>query len=172
MRLMLHKFLVFLSKFRERPNVRLSTYICDGVVLPKTCVVGERVKLKGLPGRLPKFGEHVLINDDVVVVGDVTVGNCSRLNHKCFVQDCNHGVYDLPLPDNQPKNLDSTTAPVRIGNHVTIDTMAVVCKGVTIGDGAIVRSGSVVFKDVPAKAVVEGNPARIVGYRKNDVVIK
>lgn len=35
-------------------------------------------------------------------------------------------------------------------------------KGVTIGDGAVVGAGSVVTKDVPANAIVAGNPAKIV----------
>jgi acetyltransferase-like isoleucine patch superfamily enzyme len=37
-----------------------------------------------------------------------------------------------------------------------------VLKGVTIGDGAVVAAGSVVVHDVPARALVAGNPARVV----------
>lgn len=39
---------------------------------------------------------------------------------------------------------------------------ALILKGVTIGDGAIVAAGSVVVRDVPAKAVVAGVPAKVV----------
>ena len=39
---------------------------------------------------------------------------------------------------------------------------AIILKGVTIGDGAIIAAGAVVTKDVPAKCVVAGNPAKVV----------
>ncbi|MCE1557783.1 maltose O-acetyltransferase, partial [Enterobacter hormaechei] len=39
---------------------------------------------------------------------------------------------------------------------------AVINPGVTIGDNAVIASGAVVTKDVPANAVVGGNPAKII----------
>lgn len=53
-------------------------------------------------------------------------------------------------------------APISIGNHVWIGMRAIILKGVTIGDGAVVAAGAVVTKDVPPGAVVAGNPARVV----------
>ncbi|NDJ58631.1 maltose O-acetyltransferase [Enterobacteriaceae bacterium 4M9] len=52
--------------------------------------------------------------------------------------------------------------PVRIGNNVWIGGRAIINPGVTIGDNAVVASGSVVVKDVPANCVVAGNPARVI----------
>ncbi len=57
----------------------------------------------------------------------------------------------------------ASVAPVRIGDHVWIGTRAVVLKGVTIGDGAVIAAGAVVTADVPTGAVVAGVPARVVG---------
>lgn len=54
--------------------------------------------------------------------------------------------------------------PVVIKNKAWIGFNAIILKGVTIGEGAIVAAGSVVTKDVPDYAVVAGNPARIVKY--------
>ena len=56
-----------------------------------------------------------------------------------------------------------SVAPVRIGDRVWVGTRAVVLKGVTIGDGAVVAAGAVVTSDVPAGTVVAGVPARVVG---------
>ncbi len=56
-----------------------------------------------------------------------------------------------------------SVAPVRIGDRVWVGTRAVVLKGVTIGDGAVVAAGAVVTRDVPAGAVVAGLPAKVVG---------
>ena len=51
---------------------------------------------------------------------------------------------------------------VNIGNLVWIGAGAIILPGVTIGDGAMVAAGSVVTKDVPARMVVAGNPARVI----------
>ena len=52
--------------------------------------------------------------------------------------------------------------PVTIGHNVWLGGRAVINPGVTIGDNAVVASGAVVVKNVPANAVVGGNPARII----------
>ncbi|WP_448571773.1 Vat family streptogramin A O-acetyltransferase [Trichothermofontia sp.] len=52
-----------------------------------------------------------------------------------------------------------------IGNDVWLGYESVIMPGVAIGDGAIVAAKSVVTKDVPAYAIVGGNPAQILRYR-------
>ena len=57
----------------------------------------------------------------------------------------------------------------RIKNGASIGANSVILPGVTIGEEALVGAGSVVTKDVPSRAIVAGNPARITGYRdKNE----
>ena len=51
--------------------------------------------------------------------------------------------------------------PVRIGRGVFIGARAIVLKGVTIGDRAIIGAGAVVSKDVPAHHIAVGNPAHV-----------
>jgi acetyltransferase-like isoleucine patch superfamily enzyme len=50
----------------------------------------------------------------------------------------------------------------RIGKRCFIGARSVIMPGVVIGDGSIVAAGSVVTKDVPARSIVAGNPARII----------
>ncbi len=48
--------------------------------------------------------------------------------------------------------------------NARLDPACVIADGVTIGQGAWVRAGAVVLRSVPPNAVVEGNPAHVVGY--------
>lgn len=59
----------------------------------------------------------------------------------------------------------ATKGDVVIGNDVWIGTDALILSGVTIGDGAVVGAKAVVTRDVPAYAIVVGNPGRVVGHR-------
>lgn len=53
--------------------------------------------------------------------------------------------------------------PIRIEDDVFIGMNALILKGVTIGEGAVVGAGSVVRSDVPPRAIVAGNPAVVIG---------
>lgn len=61
------------------------------------------------------------------------------------------------------KNWDVVkSAPIKVGNDVWVGMEAVILKGVTIGEGAIIAARSVVTKDVPPWSIVAGNPAQVV----------
>jgi len=55
--------------------------------------------------------------------------------------------------------------PVKIGRGVFIGARAIILKGVTIGDRAVIGAGAVVTKDVPAQATAVGNPARTIAMK-------
>jgi acetyltransferase-like isoleucine patch superfamily enzyme len=52
--------------------------------------------------------------------------------------------------------------PVVIEDHVWIGTKAVILPGVHIGSRAVIGAGSIVTKDIPARCVAAGNPARVL----------
>ncbi len=52
--------------------------------------------------------------------------------------------------------------PITIGNHVWIGNRAMILKGVKIGDGAIIAAGAIVTKDVPARSIAAGVPAKVI----------
>ena len=88
----------------------------------------------------------------------ITVGHNCLIAPFCYLLDNDHGTARGRLIREQPMATDA----VRIGNDVWLGTGAIVTRGVTVNDGAIVGARSVVTHDVPAYAIVAGNPARVI----------
>lgn len=62
-------------------------------------------------------------------------------------------------------NADGTQGPSpRIGDRVEIGAGAIILGSISVGDDAIVGAGAVVVKDVPSRAIVAGNPARVIRF--------
>jgi acetyltransferase-like isoleucine patch superfamily enzyme len=64
-----------------------------------------------------------------------------------------------------------TKGDVIIGNDVWIGYRAIIVSGVTIGDGAVIGSNSVVTRDVPPYAIMGGSPARLIRKRFPEDII-
>ena len=82
----------------------------------------------------------------------------------------NRGVW-LIAGDHDPNDPQFGTrfAPIVVGDRAFFGSRAMVLKGVTIGEGAVVAAGAVVTRDVAPYAIVAGNPARVVGERARDL---
>ena len=124
-----------------------------------------------LPGA--SIGRDCNICDHVFIENDVTIGD--RVTVKCGVQlwdglrvadDVFIGPNATFSNDRYPrsKKHDRPLEQTRLGAGASIGAGAVVLPGITIGASALVGAGAVVTQDVPARAIVSGNPARIVGY--------
>ena len=146
------------------PRVRLEGR--PHVVTRGTLTLGDRVRLVStvarlelvtLPGGHLEIGDNVFINygTSLVAARHVKIGDDCLIGTHVMVMDTDfHRVED--------KAWDTTGAPVIIGDRVWLANRSIVLKGVTIGDDAVVAAGAVVTRDVPARCVVAGSPARVV----------
>ena len=142
-------------------NVRLFHFInAYGCEIGDNTKVGSFVEIQrnARIGRNCKVSSHTFICEGVDIADDVFVGhNVSFINDK-FPRAVN--------PDGtQQTDADWTVQPTRVLRGASIGTGSTLLCGITIGEGAVVGAGSVVTRDVPAGAVVAGNPARPL--RKN-----
>lgn len=108
-------------------------------------------------GKNIRIGKRVFINSGCKFQdqGGITIGDDVLVGHNCVIATLNH-VAD---PDCRA---DMTAAPVVIGNKVWIGANVTILQGVTIGEGAIIAAGAVVNKDVEARTVVGGLPAKFI----------
>jgi UDP-2-acetamido-3-amino-2,3-dideoxy-glucuronate N-acetyltransferase len=111
--------------------------------------------------------DHVFIENDVVIGDRVTVKSGVQLwDGLRIADDAFIGPNATFSNDKFPRSKQYQAAPLetRIGAGASVGASAVVLPGLTIGQRAMVGAGAVVTHDVPARAIVAGNPARIVGY--------
>src|SRR3982751_2444277 len=127
-------------------SVGNDTNIGSFVEVQKNASIGARCKISS----------HTFVCEGVVIEDEVFVG---------------HGV--MFTNDRRPRatNDDGTVKsdadwllePTRVRRAASIGSRATILCGLTIGEGALVGAGAVVTHDVPAGAIVAGNPARVVG---------
>ncbi|MFZ6004382.1 MAG: acyltransferase [Actinomycetota bacterium] len=122
----------------------------------------RRGAVLNVAGELVLDGDNVISYYSVVHCAErVHLARFASLSEFCTVVDSRHfhtdeatGYYD---------NVES--APVEIGANVWLAAKASVLMGVTIGEHAVVAAHAVVHKDVPARALVGGVPARVIEQR-------
>ncbi len=93
-----------------------------------------------------------------------SIGNDVMMGQDVIIISQNHIFSDTT----KPMRYQGLEEPRRviIEDDVWIGARTIILPGVRIGTGAIVGAGSVVTRDVPAFAIVGGNPARVIKYRK------
>lgn len=140
-----------------------------GIFIGSRCIIYPRNRLVlGDMGANPKanmtIGDHVLINAGGYLSGEgsLTIGDYVLIGPNVCILSAGHKYEDTTRPI-QAQGL--TYGAITIERDVWIGGGSVVLQGVFLGEGAVIGAGSLVCEDVPRRAVVVGNPARIIKYR-------
>ena len=127
------------------------------------CELGDDVKVgafveiqKGVKiGHRCKISSHSFLCEGLMVEDEVFIGHGVTFINDRFPRATNE--------DGTPQTeADWQCVPTMVKRRASIGSGATILCGVCIGEGATVGAGSVVTKDVPAGAVVAGNPARVL----------
>ena len=114
------------------------------VEIQKGAVIGARCKIQS----------HTFICEGVTIEDEVFVGHNVNFINDTYPRATAGGAMQTEA--------DWKVVPTLVKRGASLGTGSTILGGVTIGEGAIVGAGSVVTRDVPARTIVAGNPARVL----------
>jgi acetyltransferase-like isoleucine patch superfamily enzyme len=121
-----------------------------------------------------RIGRECVIGSNVDIEGDVLIGDRVSLQSFCYItrgvvieDDVFCGPRVTTMNDRQMSyrrpHVEFKRAAPRIQRAARVGGASVLLPGVSIGQNSLIGAGSVVTRDVPDRAIVVGNPGRIVG---------
>jgi len=141
------------AKIWNYVQVREGAEIGDGCILGRGVYIDANVKI----GKNVKLQNGATVYDGVTIQDGVFVGP-----HVCFTND------KMPRAINPDGSLKTATdwkiSRTLVKRGASIGANSTILPGITIGEFALVGSGSVVTKDVPPHGMVYGNPAVLKGF--------
>jgi len=135
------------------------------VYINKNCHISGNINLE--------IGDHVWIGHNFFssAEGGVKIKSGVIISHNVEIWSQNHYFKGEDLKF-IPYDKRFIKKNVVIEENVWIGSRVIILPGVTIGEGAIIGAGSVVSKNVPACAIVGGNPINIISHRDTEQYYK
>jgi acetyltransferase-like isoleucine patch superfamily enzyme len=154
------EFQCIASDVKLGTNVRLSKFInLYGCEIGDETKIGAFVEIQknASVGKRCKISSHSFLCEGVAIEDNVFIGHGVT-----FVND---SYPRATTPDGSLQTeADWHVEPTVVRRGASIGSGATILSNISIGENAIVGAGSVVTKDVPANAIVAGNPARILRF--------
>ena len=135
----------------EGARIFAYTHVLEGAVIGTDVTLSDHVLVEG----------GAVLGDRVTIKSGVQVWTGVRLGDDVFVGPNATFTNDL-FP--RSRNVEFTVSETVVEDGASIGGGAVIVAGTRIGAGALVGAGAVVTKDVPPRAVVVGNPAKVLRY--------
>ncbi|MCK0142113.1 CatB-related O-acetyltransferase [Aliiroseovarius sp. F20344] len=155
---LVHDGTVFLTTVIDQPNIEVGkfTYASDFDPPPAD---GWAARLA--PYHFPTSEGRLIIGKFCQIAHGVRFITAAANHAYAGLTSFPFGIFTLDQePFTQPDSRDT-----RIGHDVWLGYGAIICPGVSIGNGVIIGAGSVVRSDIPDYAIVAGNPAQVVKMR-------
>lgn len=139
--------------------------------------IGPRSALIGTHEDSVVLGYASMIGANSVVSGEVEIGRYCQMGagvaiHARFHPMNRASIYIHEQFLGGAVGRDAPCERVVVGSDVWVGDQAIILKGVTIGNGAVIGAGAIVTSDVDDYAVVAGNPARLIRMRFSEAVIE
>lgn len=125
--------------------------ILEGASIGKNCNICAHSMIEG----------DVVIGNNVTIKSGVYIWDGTRIEDNVFIGP-NATLTNDPYP--RSKEYPEKFSGITIKRSASIGANATLLPGITIGESAMVGAGAVVLGDVPPKAVVVGNPAKVIRY--------
>jgi acetyltransferase-like isoleucine patch superfamily enzyme len=156
----MNEFVCIAPDVKLGKNVKLSKFInMYGCTVGDDTKIGAFVEIQknASVGRNCKISSHTFICEGVTIEDAVFIGHSVTFTNDSYPR--------ATTGDGQLQTeVDWKVEKTLVKKGATIGSGCTILPNVTIGEGAIVGAGSVVTKDVPANAIVAGNPAKILRY--------
>lgn len=110
-----------------------------------------------------QVGDNVRISENVKIRKNTYIGNNVLIGPGVQIITATHNFDSLDRPISEQGD---EQFKVVIGNDVWIGTNTILLPNIKIGNHAIIAAGSIVTKDVAEYAIVGGNPAKLIRYRR------
>lgn len=124
---------------------------CGKVTMGNNCFLGDYSRI--ISAENVYIGNRVQIAHMCSIMDNNVHSIDPDKRHKEFLTNVSHGLIDIfDIPKNE----------IIIEDDVWIASHCIIMKGVTIGRGAIIGSGSVVTKNIPPSVLAHGNPAKVI----------
>ena len=152
---------------------RFHSQLPDALIMGANCTMDGVHFALGEKGRV-RIGDHCYFTNAVLLCElELRIGSYVVIGWNATIADTDFhplepaarladAIACSPLAKGRPRP-DVSRRPVIIDDDVWIGPNAAVLKGVHIGSGAFIEPGSLVTRDVPARARVLGNPAQVIG---------
>jgi acetyltransferase-like isoleucine patch superfamily enzyme len=133
--------------------------------------IGKNCRYKSYKSNFSN-SNNIVLGDNVYIgpgadfdgIGGIFIGNGVILAPNVIIYTRNH-YFDGKNLEALPFDNKVVCKPVIIDDYVWIGRGVIILPGVKIDEGAVIGAGAVVTKNIPAGAIVGGNPAKILKYR-------